>query len=90
MKTTSWGLILLLSVASQLLLTACNEPRESDLEQLVTMMTGSFSSQAQAKADTNFLDIRLEMKPIWTDRADVTEGHYLYVEQAAGWALDKP
>lgn len=50
-------------------------------------MTGSFSSQEQAKADTNFYDIRLEMVPIWTDRDDAI---WLYVEQAASWSLDKP
>lgn len=89
MKTTSL-LAILLTSALVLTLGACNEPRDSDLDQLVAMMTGSFSSQAQAEADTNFFDIRLEMKPIWTDRPGADEGRYLYVEQAAAWALDKP
>ena len=89
MKTTS-VFALLLMFALGLTLTACGESQDSDLDQLVAMMTGSFSSQAQAEADTNFLDIRLEMKPIWTDRTDAGKGHYLYVEQAAAWALDKP
>lgn len=60
----------------------------SDLEDLVTHMTGSFSSAAQALADPdNFWDIRLEMVPIWTHRDD---GVWLYVEQAAAAKLDKP
>lgn len=61
--------------------------RVSDLDRLATMMTGSFTSEAQAAADTNFFDIRLEMKPIWQHR---TDGVWLYVEQAAAQALDKP
>jgi len=69
MKTTSL-LALLLASAMILALGACTESQESDLDQLLAMMTGSFSSQAQAEADTNFFDIRLEMKPIWTDRTD--------------------
>ena len=62
----------------------------SDFESLATMMTGSFSSQAQAEADTNFFDIRLEMKPIWQDRAETGREVWFYVEQAAAWSLDKP
>lgn len=90
MRHFSLLLILMVLVSLTLFLTACNEPKESDLDKLVTMMTGSFSSQAQAEADTNFFDIRLEMKPIWTDKTAPEEGRYLYVEQAAAWALEKP
>lgn len=50
-------------------------------------MTGSFSSAAQAKADERYFDIRLEMVQIWPERED---GPWLYVEQAAAEALDKP
>ena len=50
-------------------------------------MTGSFNSQEQSEADTIFFNIYLNMKPIWTDREDAV---WLYVEQAAAWALDKP
>jgi hypothetical protein len=50
-------------------------------------MTGSFSSQEQAQADTSFKDIRLEMVQIWKNQ---TDGHWLYVEQAAAEKLDKP
>ena len=58
-----------------------------DFETLVEWMTGSFSSAAHAAADTNFYDIRLEMARIWPER---TDGAWLYVEQAAAWALEKP
>jgi hypothetical protein len=61
--------------------------QENNLDLLAEFMTGSFSSQEQAKSDTNFADIRLEMAPIWTDR---TDGYWFYVEQAAATSLDKP
>jgi hypothetical protein len=50
-------------------------------------MAGSFSSQEQADADTNYFDIRLEMKPIWPERKD---GYWLYVEQAVADYRDRP
>ena len=61
--------------------------RGGDLETLVEWMTGSFSSEAQAAADPDYFDIRLQMVPIWPDRAD---GAWLYVEQAAASSLDQP
>lgn len=59
----------------------------SDLPTLATWLSGSFSSAAQAAADTNYFDIRLRVVPAWTDRAD---GPWLYVEQATASAQDKP
>ncbi len=50
-------------------------------------LTGSFSSAAQAVRDTSYLDIRLEMAPVWTERDD---GHWLYVEQAVATHPDRP
>jgi CpeT protein len=63
----------------------CN--KDSDVDILLTWMIGSFTSSEQAKADTNFYDIRLEMKQIWKDRSN---GLWIYVEQAAADHLDKP
>lgn len=60
---------------------------DSGFATLAAWMAGSFSSAAQAAADTNFLDIRLQVKPIWTSR---TDGAWFYVEQAVAWAPDKP
>jgi hypothetical protein len=60
---------------------------ETDLEILVKLMTGSFSSREQADADTGYFDIRLEMVPIWRDR---TDGYWLYVEQAMATHEDRP
>lgn len=50
-------------------------------------LVGSFSSAAQADADSNFRAIDLHMVPIWTDR---TDGPWLYVEQAVAEARDRP
>jgi glycosidase len=60
---------------------------EEDLGQLVSLMTGSFSSQEQAGQDTTYFDIRLEMVPIWRER---TDGYWLYVEQAVATKRDRP
>jgi len=60
---------------------------DSGLVLLASYMTGSFSSEKQAAADSHFYDIRLEMVPIWPERRD---GPWLYVEQAAASGLDKP
>lgn len=79
MKTTFLAFVLLLLLSAP--------ARASDLDTLTAWMSGSFSSSAQAAADTNYFDIRLRMAPIWTDRQD---GRWLYVEQAAAGALDRP
>lgn len=62
-------------------------PARADLPTLARWLGGSFSSAAQAAADTNYFDIRLRVVPAWTDRAD---GPWLYVEQATATAQDKP
>lgn len=54
---------------------------------LLAYMTGSFSSEAQSKADSNFYDIRLHMVEIQMGNEP---GNWLYVEQAMGSAQDKP
>lgn len=63
------------------------QPKHVDLEVLASWMTGSFSSEEQSLADTNFLDIRLEMLQIWKDRRD---GIWMYVEQARDDRLEQP
>lgn len=59
----------------------------SDLDSLASWLSGSFSSQAQAQSNTNFVNVRLEMVPIWPDRRD---GYWFYVEQALANYLQKP
>ena len=60
---------------------------DPELRRLAEWMAGSFDSGKQSQADTNFLDIRLVMMPIWTHRAD---GYWLYVEQAVATHEDQP
>ena len=58
---------------------------ESNLNELVTIMQGAYSSEAQSVADTSYYNISLRMVPIWKNK-----GHYLYVEQAMFKRQDKP
>lgn len=60
---------------------------DQDLDRLGQWLSGSFSSQEQAQADTSYFDIRLRVVPIWTERLD---GRWLYVEQARADLLDRP
>ena len=70
------------------LLGGCaSAPPTSDLAELASHLSGSFSSRAQAQADKDFLDIELRIVPVWTQRSD---GPWLYVEQAAAATADKP
>jgi len=58
-----------------------------DINKLVTMMEGSFSSEEQSKSDSDYYDIRLHMKRIWPE---ISSAYYLYVEQAVASAQEKP
>ena len=60
---------------------------DAELDKLVSLMHGRFSSELQSKADTNYFNISLIMTPIWRNR---TDGKWLYVEQAVATKLDKP
>jgi hypothetical protein len=60
---------------------------QRDVEALLDYMTGSFSSEEQAKMDTNYFNIELEMVQIWKDR---TDGPWIYIEQAVAESKDKP
>jgi len=64
-----------------------NKVVANDLQQLITFMVGDFSSQAQSERDSDYFDIRLHIRPIWT--ADKLN-HWLYVEQATAAAESKP
>ena len=83
----AWRAFWLLVVAGSLVCCLPVQAKDEGVGRLVRWMAGSFSSRAQSVADTSYFDIRLEMKPIWTDR---TDGAWLYVEQAAASALARP
>lgn len=81
--------LLLLSVV---FLSACTAKKptqnsnDSDLQNLKKMMTGTFTSGAQAARDTNYYDITLHMYPIWENQSEIR----LYVEQTVTAMPDKP
>lgn len=57
----------------------------SELNELVTIMQGHYSSELQSKEDKEYYNISLRMTPIWKDK-----GNYLFVEQAIFDKQDKP
>jgi len=75
---------LLLACFTPLLLSA---QRTRALEALAMTMEGSYSSAEQAKSDTSYFNIELEMVRIWAKRRD---GAWFYVEQAAAESKEKP
>lgn len=66
---------------------SCSSFAQDYMNFLVDYMTGSFSSEEQAKNDSNYFNIELEMVQIWKDR---TDGPWFYVEQAVAESKDKP
>ena len=79
MKGKSLGIMLVFVVFVSQILFGCsgNSGSKEELNQLANMMIGSFDSEEQSLADTNFYNIHLEMVRIWEDREDTI---YLYVE----------
>ncbi len=77
-----------------LLLSACktiqkttNLPAKLVTTELIKLMSGTFSSRAQAAKDSTYYDINLVMHPIW--QTDKTAA-WLYVEQAVTQMIKKP
>lgn len=64
-----------------------NSFSQNQIDLLVDYMTGSFSSEEQAKNDSDYFNIELEMVQIWKDR---TDGPWIYVEQAVVESKDEP
>ena len=56
-----------------------------EMNELVNIMQGSYSSEKQSIVDTSYFNISLRMVPIWKNK-----GHYLYVEQAMFKKQEKP
>lgn len=87
MKKNIIILLFLISLISTSIFAQNKIENDQELLNLSSYMIGSYSSIEQSKADTNFFDIHLQMVRIWEDRDDAI---WLYVEQAASWALQKP
>ena len=58
---------------------------ETNMQELITIMQGNYSSEKQSKKDTTYFNISLRMVPIWKDK-----GNFLYVEQALFNKQEKP
>jgi CpeT protein len=58
---------------------------ESNMNELISIMQGNYSSEKQSKKDTTYFNISLRMVPIWKEK-----GNYLYVEQALFNKQEKP
>ncbi len=84
MKSVINFVIILLVITS---VKSFSQVKSIDTERLVTMMQGSFSSEEQSANDSDYFDIRLEMKRIWPER---TDAKWLYVEQAVASMKEKP
>jgi len=83
----SWMRALCLISIALMSAAAASDGSEDDLRTLAAWMCGSFSSAAQAQENSEYLDIRLHMVRIWSERDD---GYWLYVEQAVAWSQDEP
>ena len=64
-----------------------SQSSEEAFSLLRSWMSGSFSSELQSKADTDYFHISLRMIPIWKASSN---DFYLYVEQAMASNLSKP
>lgn len=68
------------TILLSLMLFGCKpgqQNKTSDLNQLVAIMQGTYSSEKQSIEDKEYFNISLRMVPIWKEK-----GNYLYVEQA--------
>ena len=61
--------------------------QDKELIRLANWLQGSYSSELQAKKDSDFFDIRLHISRIWQDKKD---GFWFYVEQAVASSQEKP
>lgn len=68
------------TILLSLMLFGCKpgqQNKTSNLNQLVAIMQGTYSSEKQSIEDKEYFNISLRMIPIWKEK-----GNYLYVEQA--------
>lgn len=80
-----WGLLLVLFSCKTALTNNDVVQSETNMQELITIMQGNYSSEKQSKKDSTYFNISLRMVPIWKDK-----GNYLYVEQALFNKQEKP
>lgn len=78
---------LILLLLTVLVTLSGHAQRTRAMEELAYIMAGSYTSAEQAKADTSYFEIELEMVRIWPKNRD---GAWLYVEQAVADTKEKP
>lgn len=79
--------ILTVVICSFLSASSQEKVDDRDLLELRGRMVGAFTSELQAKSDSDYYNIHLHMAPIWERSED---GYWLYVEQAVATALKRP
>jgi hypothetical protein len=78
----------LFTLLISLIIVGCKPTQQhktNDLNQLVAIMQGTYSSEKQSIEDKEYFNISLRMIPIWKEK-----GNYLYVEQAMFEKQDSP
>ena len=60
--------------------------KKDNTKELISLITGSFSSAKQAKKDTSFDEITLQVYPIWQN---IKDGNWLYAEQILSKGVEK-
>jgi hypothetical protein len=58
-----------------------------NLQLFTSTLEGEYNSKEQSISDTDYMNISLVMKRIWTDRKDA---YWIYVEQALASKMEKP
>lgn len=85
------GIVCSLAIHASLLGGCATQAPKSAVEDaaatVARLLSGSYASSRQAHNDRSYFDVRLFMRPIWTERRGE---HWLYVEQAMATTLDKP
>lgn len=84
MKNIALTLIVFLFISCKSTLTNSDKINRN-LEELVNIMKGYYSSEKQSLENKEYYNISLRMTPIWKEK-----GNYLFVEQALFDKQDKP
>lgn len=74
-------------IVAAMIFSVSASAQQPEFDKLLEFMSGSFTSEQQAKEDSTYLHITLDMVPVFP-RSE--EGRWLYVEQAAAVRPEKP
>lgn len=81
------GVLIVLLISVSCVNRKSTKGKGVDINELVELMTGKFSSLEQSESDSAFYNISLVMYPIWKENK---EAKWLYVEQALASKPKKP